>query len=111
MSEHPIVAALREVTDPEVGVDIVSLGLVRKITHSPDGACVSIIMTLTTPSCPAGAVLAAGARRRVERVPGVRRVEVALALAPPWTPEDMGRPPDLSVLDGEGTVSSCAVSP
>lgn len=111
MTEHFLVRALREIIDPEVGMDIVALGLVRRIAHAPGSDAVAVVMTLTTPACPAGATLAAGVRRRLERVPGIARVEVAISLDPPWTPADLGRLPDLSPAPDDDRVTPCAASP
>jgi metal-sulfur cluster biosynthetic enzyme len=76
--------ALRSVIDPELGHNIVDLGLVYAITVT-DGVA-RIVMTATTPGCPAVGFLKDGAANRASRVPGVRSVDVVVTFDPPWTP-------------------------
>ncbi|MCC7000345.1 MAG: metal-sulfur cluster assembly factor [Deltaproteobacteria bacterium] len=79
-------AALHEVLDPETGVNLVDLGLIYRVTADPATGAVAVVMTLTTPACPAGDVMVAGVERRLGRVPGVTTVEVDIVFDPPWTP-------------------------
>lgn len=76
--------ALRAVIDPELGHNIVDLGLVYGITVT-DGLA-RIVMTATTPGCPAVNLLQNGAANSASRVPGVRSVDVVVTFDPPWTP-------------------------
>ena len=86
--DSAILRALRAVVDPELGLDIVSLGLVYAAEREGDLARVT--MTLTSRACPLGAMLSEDARTAVESlVPGVRRAEVELCFEPLWTPERM----------------------
>ena len=80
--------ALREVIDPELGVNIVDLGLVYGV--DVDGARVRVTMTMTSPACPLGDHLKdlVGSSIRA-RVPDVEDVEVELVWDPPWIPELM----------------------
>lgn len=80
--------ALRHVIDPEVGIDVVDLGLVYNVeAHDGD---VSVQMTMTTPACPLGESLISEAEAAIRRtVPGVRSVKVDLVWAPPWNPSMM----------------------
>jgi metal-sulfur cluster biosynthetic enzyme len=80
--------ALRLVLDPELGENVVDLGLIYGVTADDTGA-VHITMTTTTPGCPATTFLVDGVRSCVELVPGVSAIEVALTHDPPWTPERM----------------------
>ncbi|MBL9212139.1 MAG: metal-sulfur cluster assembly factor [Opitutaceae bacterium] len=85
-------AACAGVADPEFGVGIGDLGLIYDVTVT--GADVAVAMTLTTMSCPAGAVIVDAVRASVAAVPGVMRVDVRLVWDPAWTPEmisDRGR--------------------
>lgn len=75
---------LREVLDPELKLDVVSLGLVYAVETTPDTAAVKL--TLTTPGCPLAAEFLADARAKVASVPGVREARVDLTFDPPWTP-------------------------
>jgi metal-sulfur cluster biosynthetic enzyme len=79
---------LRAVIDPELGVNIVDLGLVYEIAVDRDGQ-VMIEMTLTTPGCPLGGFLDDEIRACLTRLPQVRDVRVELVWEPPWAPEAM----------------------
>lgn len=80
--------ALRDVIDPELGYNIVDLGLVYDIRVEADGVVV-ITMTTTTAGCPATAYLKDGVANRAAIVAGVRNVDVCLTFNPPWKPEMM----------------------
>ena len=85
--------ALREVEDPELGVNVVDLGLIYDV--ETDGADVRVVLTLTTPGCPLHATLREAVDRSVRlMVPGVGRVDVDLVWEPRWDPSritDEGR--------------------
>ncbi|MBX5467518.1 MAG: metal-sulfur cluster assembly factor [Firmicutes bacterium] len=78
---------LREVTDPEIGVNVVDLGLVYGIDIE-DGR-VRVEMTLTAPGCPLYDTIARTAEMAIETLPGVEKAEVRIVWDPPWTPERM----------------------
>jgi metal-sulfur cluster biosynthetic enzyme len=80
--------ALKQVIDPELGYNIVDLGLVYDVTME-QGGVVRITMTTTTPGCPATNYLMAGAGEAASRMPGVEFVDVQLAYDPRWTPDMM----------------------
>jgi metal-sulfur cluster biosynthetic enzyme len=75
---------LRDVLDPELGVDIINLGLVYDIAIETDK--VVIRMTLTTPGCPLGAYLDDEVTRCLAQLPGSPSVRVELVWQPPWSP-------------------------
>ncbi len=77
--------ALRSVTDPELGINIVDLGLVYDIEVEEGSARVT--MTLTSPGCPAGGQILSGAKLAAESVDGVDEATVSLVWKPFWTPE------------------------
>lgn len=80
--------ALETVIDPEVGINIVDLGLVYDVAVSAERVTVS--MTLTSPACPMGNHLAEESREAIrEKVPASVEVEVKLVWDPPWNPEKM----------------------
>ncbi|SFD38196.1 Metal-sulfur cluster biosynthetic enzyme [Lentibacillus persicus] len=81
-------AALFEVIDPELGINIMDLGLVYDITGDAENN-VKIIMTLTTPGCPMHDSIMNGVKRRVEKVEGVGEIEVDLVWNPAWTPDQI----------------------
>lgn len=76
--------ALREVIDPEVGLDVVTMGLIYRI--DVDGSTVRIRHTLTTPGCPMEEVLTRGIAEAARSVPGVEDVETDLVWEPRWHP-------------------------
>lgn len=81
--------ALKEVQDPEIGLDIVNLGLVYGIRYDPATFTLEVRMTLTNAACPMGDALRDGVIRRLSLLPGVAEVKVELVMDPPWTPEKM----------------------
>ncbi len=83
-----VTAALRTVIDPELGYNIVDLGLVYSV-KAGEGGVVDIVMTTTTRGCPATGFLKDGARDGAWAVPGVEYVDVTLTYEPHWSPEMM----------------------
>lgn len=83
-----VVAALKEIYDPEIPVNIYDLGLIYGVEVTPD-ADVSITMTLTTPHCPVAETMPGEVELRAASVPGVRDAEVNLVWDPPWGPDKM----------------------
>jgi metal-sulfur cluster biosynthetic enzyme len=86
-SKEEVVEALRQVEDPELGMDIVELGLFYDA--EVDGANVKVTYTLTSMGCPAGAMIQEDIDRAVHEIPGVESVDAELTFDPPWTPEKM----------------------
>lgn len=79
---------LRKVVDPEVGINIVELGLIYRIESMP--AHVLIEMTMTSPACPMGDLIEDDARQELARgLPPDRQVELRLVWEPPWDPSMM----------------------
>ena len=83
-----IVAALKTVFDPEIPADIYELGLIYKVALKDDRA-VDVMMTLTTPNCPAAGELPTMVENAIASVPGVGVVNVNLVWDPAWTPDRM----------------------
>jgi len=79
--------ALRNVHDPELGINIVDLGLVYGVDVSD--TTVHVTYTLTTMGCPIGPLIEAEIRQFVEGIDGVDTVEAEMVLRPPWSPEMM----------------------
>ena len=77
--------ALRGVSDPELGLSIVDLGLVYDVEL--EGELARVTMTLTSPGCPAGGQILGDAKRAAESVEGVAEAEVNLVWKPFWTPD------------------------
>lgn len=78
---------LSTVYDPELGIDLVNLGLVYKLEVT-DGAA-SVEMTLTTPGCPMSDSMPEAVERALLGIPGIARVAVDLVWEPRWMPEMM----------------------
>jgi metal-sulfur cluster biosynthetic enzyme len=87
-TEEAVREALKHVVDPELGVNIVDLGLVYDVEIGEGGA-ISIEYTLTTMGCPIGPLIEQQMQSFLENVPGVTSVEAEMVLRPPWTPEMM----------------------
>ena len=85
---NDIIKALKTVYDPEIPADIYELGLIYKVDLKEDRS-VDIMMTLTTPNCPAAGELPTMVENAVATVAGVGIVNVNLVWDPPWTPDRM----------------------
>lgn len=83
-----VIAALRDIFDPEIPVNIYDLGLIYGVDVSDEGHVV-VTMTLTTPHCPVAESMPSEVEMRVCAVPGVRDAEVNLVWDPPWDPQKM----------------------
>ena len=79
--------ALRAVEDPELGMDIVELGLLYDA--EVEGDAVRITYSLTSMGCPAGPLIEQQIRETVQALPGVEEVDAELVFNPPWTPDRM----------------------
>jgi metal-sulfur cluster biosynthetic enzyme len=86
LQEH-VLEALRNVHDPELGINIVDLGLVYGIRI--EGDTVHVTYTLTTMGCPIGPLIEAEMKQFLSGVEGVNEVDAEMVLRPPWTPEMM----------------------
>jgi metal-sulfur cluster biosynthetic enzyme len=88
ITEERVREALRLVDDPEVGMNIVDLGLIYRIDIAAER--VHVELTMTTPACPMGDLITENARRAVSAaLPEGVAVDIALVWDPPWTPELM----------------------
>jgi metal-sulfur cluster biosynthetic enzyme len=83
-----ILESLRDVYDPELGVNVIDLGLVYQVDVNADGH-VTISMTLTTPGCPMHESIAEGVGRALQDIAGVTSGEIRLVWNPPWDPARM----------------------
>lgn len=83
-----VIAALKDIFDPEIPVNIYDLGLIYGVDVADDGG-VAVTMTLTTPHCPVAGSMPGEVELRVGAVPGVRDCEVNLVWDPPWDPAKM----------------------
>jgi metal-sulfur cluster biosynthetic enzyme len=86
-TKEEVFDALRAVEDPELGMDIVELGLLYDV--EVDGPRVKVIHTLTSMGCPVGPMIQENVDQIVRAMPDVEDVDVELTWDPPWTPEKM----------------------
>ena len=87
--EDQVWQALETVYDPEIPVNLKSLGLIYKLNIDQEQKRVTIDMTLTAPGCGMGPVLVGDVEYRVAQVPNVKEVKVELVFDPPWHREMM----------------------
>lgn len=87
VNEQEIREELKQVSDPEIGMDIENLGLVYEVKI--DGDRVYIKMTMTAPTCPVTPWILSEAQRVVENLEGVEAADVELVWEPPWNPDMM----------------------
>lgn len=86
--EEKIVEYLRTVVDPEIAVDIYSLGLVYKVDLADDGA-LTIDMTLTAPNCPMADFIVEDVNQKMMSIKGITSVSVNIVFEPEWTKDMM----------------------
>jgi metal-sulfur cluster biosynthetic enzyme len=86
-TKDEVIEALHQVEDPELGMDIVELGLLYDV--EVDGPKVKVLHRLTSMGCPAGPMIQEDIHSVAAAVPGVEDVEIELTWDPPWTPERM----------------------
>ena len=86
-TKDEVVEALRGVEDPELGMDIVELGLLYDV--EVEGPKVTVIHTLTSMGCPVGPMIQENIDQIARSMPEVEDVEVELTWDPPWSPEKM----------------------
>ncbi len=87
ISESVIREELKSVIDPEIGLDVINLGLIYDVQI--DGKAVHIVMTLTSPACPVAGAFLNSVKTAVEALPGVSGCTVDLTFSPPWDPRVM----------------------
>jgi metal-sulfur cluster biosynthetic enzyme len=86
-SRDEVIEALRQVEDPELGMDIVDLGLLYDVEVA--GPKVKVLYSLTSMGCPAGPLIEQDIDRVAHEVAGVEEVETELTFDPPWSPDRM----------------------
>ncbi len=93
-TNHPLkstmaLAALKQVTDPEIGLNVVDLGLIYQLDFAEAEKKIYVTMTLTTPFCPMGESITGAVKRALENTFAGEEVVVALSYHPPWRYECM----------------------
>ena len=87
VTREQVLTALEGCIDPELGIDIVNLGLIYDVNIEPK--CITVVMTLTTPGCPMVPYFQQEIPYRLKKATGVAEVKIDLTFDPPWTPEKM----------------------
>ena len=82
-----VLDVLRQVEDPELGMDIVDLGLLYEV--EVENSTAKITYSLTSMGCPAGPLIAQDIDSAARQVEGIEEVELELTFDPPWTPDKM----------------------
>ena len=85
VTEKDVRTALKGVKDPELGLDLVVLGLIYEI--KVEGDRVEAVMSLTSPMCPVAGHIVEEVQAAIEGVDGIASAEVELTFDPPWTPD------------------------
>ncbi len=87
VTEDSVYEAIKEIIDPEIGINIVDMGLIYEVDI--EDTTVDITMTLTSPGCPAGGQIVNGTQHVTQQLEGVEEVNVQVVWTPRWTPELM----------------------
>ncbi|HLE07536.1 MAG TPA: metal-sulfur cluster assembly factor [archaeon] len=87
LTREQIIEAIKKVVDPEIRIDVWTLGLIYDL-QLKEGGKVHIKMTFTTPYCPYGPQLLSDLKNKVKSIEGVSDVEVELTFDPPWQPSE-----------------------
>ena len=85
-----IYGALETVVDPELGVDIINLGLVYDVEMDDEGHAI-VTMTLTSMGCPLAATIVEQIKAALQDIPEVKSTEVNIVWSPPWSKDRMSR--------------------
>ena len=87
VSQEEVIAKLKQCLDPELGVNIVDLGLIYGVNI--EGTKVNVLMTLTTPGCPLDSYFVKDITGRLKSIKGISDVSVELTFDPSWSPNNM----------------------
>ena len=86
-TREEVLEILRQVEDPELGMDIVDLGLVYEV--GVEDSTAKVTYSLTSMGCPAGPLIAQDIDAAIRQVEGIEDVQLELTFDPPWTPDKM----------------------
>jgi metal-sulfur cluster biosynthetic enzyme len=89
LGARDVIETLRGTLDPEVGINIVDMGLIYGISINPKNNNIELRLTMTSPMCPVINIMLADVQMRLESLPDVGKVDVKLVWDPPWTPDMM----------------------
>ena len=85
-----MMGALENVIDPELGIDIVNMGLIYDVELSEDGLC-TVTMTLTSMGCPLAGHIESDVRRALSDIPEIKEINVNIVWSPAWGKDNMTR--------------------
>lgn len=88
LNKKELVQALSMCQDPELGANIVDIGLIQGLSITENNE-VKVTMTMTSAMCPVTSIILADVQLRLEALPGIAKVDVDLVWDPMWTPEMM----------------------
>ncbi|GIX45992.1 MAG: hypothetical protein KatS3mg131_0203 [Candidatus Tectimicrobiota bacterium] len=83
--KEAVYQALKQIYDPEVGINIVDMGLIYDLAL--EGNKVVVTMTLTSPGCPAGPLILTQVEQKLKALEGVEDVDINVVWSPPWSPD------------------------
>ncbi len=86
VTKEEIIEVLKKVNDPEIMIDVYTLGLIYDIKINNDK--IDILMTFTTIYCPYGPMLAEEVKNSIEKINGVKQANIEITFDPPWQPSD-----------------------
>ena len=88
-NKEEVLEAIHPVTDPEMNISIIDLGLIYDVEADEDASKLNIKMTLTSPMCPVGPQIMGAVHSTVLQMENVEEVEIELVWSPPWDPRTM----------------------
>ena len=95
--QEQIIERIKTVYDPEIPVDVYELGLIYDIEVRNSGKAVHILMTLTSPNCPAAEEIPSEIEQKVKEIDGVEQVTVQITFDPPWDKDMMSEEAQLEL--------------
>jgi FeS assembly SUF system protein len=96
INKEQVIQAIKQVYDPEIPVDVYELGLIYEITIYPVNN-VHVLMTLTSPSCPAAELIPGQVETSIRAIKGVNEVQVELTFEPPYSQDMMSEEAKLTL--------------
>ena len=95
--QEQIIERIKTVYDPEIPVDVYELGLIYDIEVRNSGKAVHVLMTLTSPNCPAAEEIPSEIEQKVKEIDGVEQVTVQITFDPPWDKDMMSEEAQLEL--------------
>ncbi|MGC8538530.1 MAG: metal-sulfur cluster assembly factor [Candidatus Micrarchaeia archaeon] len=99
IKKEDVVRELKKCTDPEIGINLVDLGLIYNI-EIDDKNNVTVTMTMTSPMCPVTSIILADVQLRLEKLEGVGQIKINLVWDPMWSPDMISQEAKLNMQGG-----------